>query len=671
MDVLLGAVILQVLTGIAALVFGKSPRTATAWGAGGAVLGCLVGLVPTLRILLGGAPDSLCLNWDAAHGKFCVEIDPLSAFFLLPVLGLSALGAVYGGKYLWSYRNQKSLGGPWFFFNLFVAAMVMVLVARTAVLFLVAWEVMSVAAYCLVTLENEKAEVCQAGWVYLIATHLGVAFLVPAFLLMGRNAGGLDFESFQTMPALATGWAGLIFVLAVTGFGAKAGFVPFHVWLPEAHPAAPSHVSALMSGVMIKMGLYGILRFLTFLGEPALWWGPTLAGIGLVTGLVGIALALQQRDVKRVLAYSSIENMGLCAFALGLGLWGWASGLPAVAVLGLTAMLLHIWNHALMKGLMFFAAGSVLHGTGTRDMEKLGGLMQRMPWTGAAMMVGAVAIAALPPLNGFVSKWLIYVGLVNCGLASNDSSSLSALFTIGLLALVGGLAAVVFVRLIGIVLLGSPRSEAAAHAHESSRWLLGPMLALVSGCVVVAVIPQVVTGWLAGPLDQLLGRGASQTFAALQSSEIPLGTLGAVNACTLLAIAGLAFAYRAWSRRVEPAASTTATWGCGYLKATPRMQYTGRSFAQVLGEQLLPRFLRPRTRRQAPRGLFPVQSDFGAACPDPVSSRVYEPLFHRWAQRCARLRVLQQGKVHVYLVYVVVMVVLALAWVSLRWWLVS
>src|SRR5262249_14191397 len=263
-----------------------------------------------------------------------------------------------------------------------------------------------------VTFEHEKAEVRRAGWVYLIATHLGVAFLFLTFVLLGRSAGSLEFSAFRSMPALGAGLAGLIFVLALVGFGAKAGFVPFHVWLPEAHPAAPSHVSALMSAVMIKMGVYGILRTLTFLGPPAPWWGPTLAGLGLLTGLVGIALAGQQRDVKRVLAYSSIENVGLIGLGLGVGLWGQASDRPAVAVLGLTAALLHTWNHALMKGLTFLAAGSVLHGTGTRDVEKLGGLMKRMPWTANLLLVGAVAIAALPPLNGFASKWLLYLGLM-------------------------------------------------------------------------------------------------------------------------------------------------------------------------------------------------------------------------------------------------------------------
>lgn len=671
MNVLLGAMVFLVLAGIVALLLARWPHAATIAGVGGAVLGCLAGLVPTVSVLLGGAPESSRLAWDASHGAFHVEVDALSAFFLLPVLGLSALTAVYGGDYLLAYRHEKSLGGPWFFFNLFVAGMVLVVVARTAFLFLVAWELMSVAAYFLVTFEQEKAETRKAGWVYLIAAHLGVAFLFLAFVLLGRNAGSLEFEEFRHAPLLAGGSSGLIFVVALIGFGAKAGLVPFHVWLPEAHPAAPSHVSALMSGVMIKMGLYGMLRIVTFLGPPAGWWGLMLAGFGLVTGLVGAALAMQQRDVKRVLAYSSIENMGLIGLALGVGLWGWASGLAGVAVLGTTAGLFHVWNHALMKGLMFLAAGSVLHGTGTKDMEKLGGLMQRMPWTGVAMLIGAVAIAALPPLNGFVSEWLMYLGLLAVGFETGGPS-LAALFAAGLLALIGALAAVAFVRLIGIVLLGTPRSDAARHAHEASPWMLGPIFVLVVLCLTSAVAPQAVVGWLSGARNQLLPNLPREhvpdlALACVSGTPASLARVGNLNAAILGVSGTIAALFLVWARNARPVQGPT--WGCGYIAPTPRMQYTGRSFAELLSEHMLPRFLRPHTARQSPHGLFPAKSSLGAETPDPISEKVYEPFFRYGEERFSQLRILQQGQVHVYLLYVMVAVVLALAWVSFRtWW---
>lgn len=670
MNGVLLAILLQAAGGIVAMMFSRLPRVATLIGAGATVLGCLLGVAPTLRVLCGGASEALRLSWDATHGAFSVEVDPLSAFFLLPVFVLSGLAAVYGGDYLMAYREKKSLGIPWFFFNIFVAGMVMVLIARTALLFLLAWEVMSIAAYCLVTFEHEKAEVREAGWIYLIATHLGVIFLFITFSLLGRYAGGLEFRDFQTMSPLGPGLSGLVFVLALIGFGAKAGFVPFHVWLPEAHPAAPSHVSALMSGVMIKMGLYGILRILTFLGCPPSWWGQVMVGIGLLTGLVGISLAMHQRDAKRVLAYSSIENMGLIALALGTGLWGMAKHLPIVAVLGLGGALLHTWNHALMKGLVFLAAGSILHGTGTKDMERLGGLMKRMPWTGTAMVFGGVAIAALPPLNGFVSKWLMYLGILKYGLTAGGSDGLAAILAAGLLSLIGGLAGIAFVRLAGIALLGSPRSEAANHAHESSSWMLAPIMILLALCVAVAVVPQGVVELMSGVLGQILGQQRDEVLLAIQASDTSLKMLGIINAWTLGVVGLTVGVLLAWTRRAGLAEGPT--WGCGYVRPTARIQYTGRSFAEMLAEHLLPRFLRPRTSRRLPHELFPVSGEFSSESPDPLYQRVYQPLFTRWANRFTRLRVLQQGKIHVYLMYIMFMVVLALAWVSFRtWWRIS
>ncbi len=510
---------------------------ATIIGAGVVVGCCLLALYPTLEVLCGGRPLSVRLPWDAPHGAFRIGLDSLSAFFLLPVLVLSALAAVYGGNYLLAYRGKKSLGASWLFFATFVAGMIMVLIARTALLFLVSWEAMSLSAYFLVTFEHEKEDVRRAGWIYLVATHIGVAFLFATFLLLGRHAGRLDFDAFSRIPAMEAGPAGVIFVLALIGFGAKAGFVPFHVWLPEAHPAAPSHVSALMSGVMIKIGIYGLLRVVSFIGPPAPWWGLTLGAVGLLTALFGISLAVYQRDLKRVLAYSSIENMGLIGLALGVGLFGSASSLPVVAALGTAAALLHIWNHAAMKGLMFFAAGSVLHGTGTKDLEKLGGVAKRMPWTGVAMIFGAVAISALPPLNGFVSKWLLYLSLMKYGLATSGGRGLTALLAVGILALVGGLAVIAFVRLTGIALLGSPRSEAAGHAHESSPWMLAPMACLTLLCGAAAVLPQQVVRLLPGVLDQVPGRGAGDPIVSLEATEAALSTLGIIDASTMIALA--------------------------------------------------------------------------------------------------------------------------------------
>lgn len=664
MVLLLLAVSVLAGSGLLALLAARRPRWCTALGVGGDVLAGVIGLVPALRVLGGGEPESLRRPWQVPYGSFSVELDGLSAFFVVLILVLSALAAVYGGSYLLGQAGRKSLGTAWFFFNLLIASMVLVAIARNAVLFLVAWETMALTSFFLVTFHDEEPEVRAAGWIYLVATHLGTTFLLALFLLLRQPGGSLEFADFAAGGARSPALASLLFLLAVVGFGTKAGFVPFHVWLPEAHPAAPSHVSALLSAVMIKLGIYGLLRVVTFLGTPLLWWGPMLMGIGLTGGLLGIALALQQRDLKRALAYSSIENVGLIALGLGLGLWGWASGQPTIAALGFTGGLLHVWSHGLMKGLMFLAAGSVLHATGTRDLERLGGVLRRMPWTGAAMMLGAVALAALPPLNGFVSEWLLYLGLLQAGLAHADSRGLVALLAVGVLAVIGGMAVLCFVRLTGIVLLGQPRSDAASQAHEASPWMTSPLLVLVLLCLTVAVCPGFVVRLIARPIDQLQGYVSGRTLSELAVSDASLATVGVVNAGVWVAVGGLAAVLVGLYRRNKPVPGPT--WGCGYARPTTRMQYTGRSFAEFLAERLLPPALRPHISWKGPLGLFPSGSEFNADSPDPLREGVYEPFFRHGANRLAQLRWLQRGDMHVYLVYILILVALALAWVSLR-----
>jgi formate hydrogenlyase subunit 3/multisubunit Na+/H+ antiporter MnhD subunit len=283
-----------------------------------------------------------------------------------------------------AYRDEKALGVSWFFFNLLVASMALVVVARNGILFLVAWELMALASFFLVTMQDDEERVRDAGRTYLVASHLGTAFLLVLFIMLAGGTDSLDFDRFA-----AGSHAGLLFILAAIGFGTKAGFVPLHVWLPEAHPAAPSHVSAVMSGVMIKTGIYGLVRTLTFLGPLPAWAGWLLVGVGVTSGVLGVLFALAQHDLKRLLAYHSVENIGIITLGLGLGLVGLRAGFAPLAVLGFAGALLHVLNHALFKGLLFLGAGAVLHGTKTRDMEELGGLLKRMPWTGPLFLIGA------------------------------------------------------------------------------------------------------------------------------------------------------------------------------------------------------------------------------------------------------------------------------------------
>jgi formate hydrogenlyase subunit 3/multisubunit Na+/H+ antiporter MnhD subunit len=660
MNVLFLALALLVGGGGLALFASRYARIASAMGASSAVGGCFIGIGFAIEVLRGDNPGDFSSGWDVPGGAIHIAADPLSAFFLVPVFALSGLAAVYGHSYLLAYRANKRLGVPWFSFNLLVAAMAVVTVARQAVLFLVAWEVMSLAAYVLVTFEHEDREVTRAGWVYLIATHIGTACLVALFLLLGRAASSFDFDRIATMGRGAAPY-GLILGLAIVGFGTKAGFVPLHVWLPEAHAAAPSHVSAVMSGVLIKMGLYGLVRTILLLGPPAPWVGASLALIGFVSASVGIVLSLYQRDMKRVLAYSSIENVGIVTIGLGLGFWGRASGFESVAALGMGGALFHVWNHTLMKGLMFLGAGSVLHGCGSKDLEKLGGVLKRMPRTGTLLIFGAAALAALPPLNGFASEWLVYLGLIEAGQTTDRTAAVGALLGVGALAIVGALAVLSFVRLVGVSLLGQARSSSAEHAHESPFAMTAPMGALALGCLAVGIAP--------GQVVHAIWQAAAEALAGgleARPPGVPLATLGNVDggiwvalvATTLLVLIGV----RGRKTAFGP------TWGCGYAASTSRVQYTARSFSELAAEKLVPRFLRPRLAVSVAPDLFPPAGSLSSDSADPLTRSVYEPLLAGIADRLSRLRWVQQGVLHVYILYIAVAVLIAFGWATLRNW---
>jgi len=669
---LLTAIALLVASGILAFLACRWPLLSTAIATAGAVIACALGLVPAVSVLRGQAALASHISWPAPTGDLLLGLDSLSAFFLAPLFVLGALAALYGRRYMLAFSGHKRLGPPTCLFNILLAAMVVVVLARGMVLFLVAWEVMTLCSYLLVTFDHQDQETRRAGWVYLVAAHVGEACLIAMTLLLGQKAGGLGFENFRAMPVGSAGFGALIFALAVIGFGIKAGLLPFHVWLPEAHAAAPSHVSALMSGVMIKLGLYGLLRVTTFL-PPASWWGPVLMALGLGGALWGISLALCQRDLKRVLAYSSIENMGIITLGIGLAFWRASRGDVVLAGLAACGALLHVWNHMLMKGLMFFSAGSVLHGSGSKDLEQLGGLMKPMPRTGTAMVIGAVAIAGLPPLNGFVSEWLIYFGLM--GSSRGGVASVAALLATGLFAFVGALAALCFVRLVGVACLGERRGTAAHKAHESPIGMTGPMGLLILGVVGLSIFPQVLLQVFPGVLHELFGLPVAEQLQHVQLSVARLGMVNAALLAGLAAAAGLwALLRRMRTPSVESIASiepSIETWGCGYAAPTARMQYTARSFSELVCDRLFPSYLRDLTAKKMPVGAFPAPGEFSSQHKDPLTRTVYEPFFLRWADRFARLRWVQQGALHIYLLYIFVVAVVALGWVSWSTWLAS
>ena len=665
MTAVLVAIAVLVGSGTLGLVTRRWPGFALAAGAAGAVIAAGLGLPPALGVLGGGASARLTFPWAVPAGELALGIDPLTAFFLVPLFVLAPLCAAYGFSYLRSHERRRALAPHALFLNVMVAAMAVVLVARHALLFLVAWEVMTLASYLLVTFEDEHAEARRAGWVYLVAAHLGVGFLVALFLILGRHAGSLGFAAFAGQSALSGPPALVVAALALLGFGVKAGVVPLHVWLPEAHAAAPSHVSALMSGMLIKLGVYGILRTLPLVALTSSR-GPILMALGLGGALLGISLALYQRDIKRVLAYSSIENVGVILIGLGVGFWGLDAGHSSIAAAGICGALLHVWNHAAMKGLLFLAAGSLVHGAGSRDLERLGGLLRRMPGTGAAMIAGAVAIAGLPPLAGFASEWLIYMSLFEGGLAATSWAGLPVFLVAAGLAAVGALAVLCFVRLVGIALLGQGRSQAAREAHESDPGIVVPLLILALAVVALA--------FGAPALLRLVGPVAAQVAGPPLDVGVAISGVGWITTMNLVVLASIAAVagvlVRLTRRRQAGDAVADDTWGCGYAAPTARMQYSGRSFAELAGEHLLPPPLRLRLILRRPHSLFPKEAGLSSDTTDPVTRAAYEPFFDRWARRFFRLRWLQQGALHAYLFYILAIVLIALVWASgWRWWL--
>jgi hydrogenase-4 component B len=657
MFLVLLAVSILFLSGLLSLLLGRHARRATTVGVGGAVAGCVIGLVPTVSVLWTGRVETLRGAWHVPGGSFFVQMDALSAFFLLPILGLSIVAALYGGEYLMAYRSRKNLGSSWFFFNLLVASMVMVALAHNAVLFLLAWELMSLASFFLVTFEDEKESVREAGWTYLVATHLGTTFLLVLFLVLGREAGSLDFDRFLVASGSISPVAGVAFFLALIGFGTKAGFMPFHVWLPEAHPAAPSHVSALMSGVMIKTGIYGLVRTLTFLGHPESWWGWVLIGIGLASGLGGVLFALAQHDLKRLLAYHSVENIGIIALGLGTGVLGLALNQPALAVLGLAGGLLHVLNHALFKGLLFLGAGAVIHATGTRDIDHLGGLIRRMPWTAAMFLTGSVAICGLPPLNGFVSEFLIYVGAF-AGIGLSGISVCGAA-TIAGLAMIGGLAAACFAKAFGIVFLGEPRNDQVGRGHEVGWAMRAAMVALALGCAAVGFLAPQAVAAMQPVIESLTGFGEREVAGSLFLAIEPLRWVVPASGLFVLMLGLLV-----WLRRLLLSGrevSLSGTWDCGYVRPTGRMQYTASSFAQPL-TNMFGFILRTRRRLEGLDGFFPEHAALHTETADLFRQNLFRPAFRGIEWFLLRFHCLQQGSVQLYILYVAVTLLVLLVW---------
>ncbi len=617
------------------------------------ILAALAGLPSSLLLLFSHTTTTYSLDWGLPFGPCELVIDPLSAFFLLPVFLVSAAGSLFAVGYWPSAEHRTTERGLTFFYGLLSSSMAILLMARNGVFFLMVWEIMALSAYFLLVTEHEREDVRRAGTVYLIATHTGTAALFVYFSFLAAQTGSFMLPTAGSLSALSP-VAAIIALAAFVGFGAKAGIMPLHIWLPSAHANAPSHVSAVMSGVMLKMGLYGIFRTLTFFHDPPLLWGAVLTVAGIVTALFGIAFAVAQRDLKRLLACSSIENIGIITTGLGVALLGVSSHTLPLVYLGLAGALLHILNHSLFKPLLFFGSGAIIHASGTREMNLMGGLAKGMPRVALFVLVGSVAICGIPPLNGFASEFLLYLGFFR-QLTENSLSYLVLLAP--LLALVGGLAVVAFSKLYSSVFLGTPRSPGAAHPHEAGLTMQLPLAVLALLCLLIGVVPQVALRLVYPAIASFYPGLASTEYPAEYGSILDKLSLVGVLLLTMAVVITLLWYWRLKKGRVTSA----PTWGCGYQRGTARIQYGATAFSEI-AVSVFSGIIRQKIRRPAMAGLFPG----GSRCVDhpteTLLERIIAPLFTLAGISFAFLRRLQHGLMHVYMMYIFATLFILMLW---------
>ncbi len=583
-------------------------------------------------------------------------VDSLSVFFLVIIAAVSIPSLIYSYGYLKGGYSPLRLFSIHAGTILFILTMVGVVCSSNLFLFLFAWECMSLISYFLVVFDHEKSSSVNAGLIYLIATHVGTAFILAAFLIMYHYAGSFDFMAVRgVMGTIPLATKKLLFLFLMIGFGTKAGVVPLHVWLPYAHPQAPSHISSIMSGVMIKVALYGFLRIaLGIIGLTSVWWGIGILLMAVGTCFVGIMYALLERDIKRLLAYSSVENMGVILLGIGAGMVLLSKQQYVLAGVAFAAGLFHLLNHAIFKGLLFLSAGSVYKATGTRDLEKMGGLIKRMPWTAAFFLVGALAIAGLPPLNGFVSEWLIFQSLFGAAGALSGSFKVFFIFMMVCLAITCGLAAACFVRAFGIGFLAMPRSHHADQAIEGSlsiklgMGILAFSVVFLSFCTtgiwhVLRYVAQGITGGEAVVMQ------TGPVLLAGTVLNMPL--LGGVF-FIVLALGYIFVRVIAGPAKVRRG----QTWSCGYYSVTSRNEYTATAFSKPFRIAFSFFFLPQRRVEKLRESYYHVRSFKYEVRTIPVFKKYfYAPIVKGFFAVAGRLKLFQMGSVHWYLGYILLM----------------
>ena len=612
-------------------------------------IGCLLGLINASSALIHSVTAARSFEYLTLF-SLSFKMDGLSAFFLVAVFGICLLSSIYSFHYMAHEKKPVRIGVNYFFFSVLIASMALVITASNILAFMLSWEAMSLSSFFLVIYNHEASDNRKAGYLYFVFSHVGAMFILAAFALIYAHTGNFALGPMTRMPETMKI---LIFLFSFIGFGSKAGVFPFHVWLPFAHPAAPSHISAVMSGVMIKTGIYGMIRIYTLLDLHTPLPGMVMIIAWAVSGILGVVYALGQHDLKRLLAYSSVENIGIILIGMGIGMTGVSSGNPAMAVLGFTGGFLHVLNHAVFKSLLFMGAGMVLHQTGTRSIDALGGLLKRMKITGTAVIIGSLAISGLPPLNGFVGEFLIYLGGFK-GLALETSDFIMSIVAIISLAVIGGLALACFTKVVGVVFQGEPRTRAAEKATEKGATMLVSMVILAAACVLIGLFPGVI---ILLPLRAVAALGLGLEPTGFQPVMTIVGNLS-FAAVVFFAVVILVALIRSFFYRNKPIAAS-GTWGCGFTQPTVKMQYTGSSYASFILD-----FFRPvaplSEEHPAIQGRFPVKTHYKSHINDIAGLHMNKLVVDPILLVFEKLRWIQHGDIHLYIGYILLAIVLLL-----------
>jgi len=604
---------------------------------------------------LNGEIKELIFQGNIFWGDILVRIDGLSAWFILIVNFTSVTGVIYGIGYLKPYVNSApKLAFHWILFVIFHLSMVWVCMLQHSLAFLVAWEVMSLSSMLLVIFDHDKPKTIKAGINYLVQMHISVTFLTIGFIWVYFQTGSFSFDAFQTyFGANSNVWLFLIFFV---GFGIKAGFIPLHSWLPHAHPAAPSHVSGVMSGVIVKLGIYGIFRIISFLKADFLLLGEIVVTISVLTGVYGILNAAVHRDFKRMLAYCTIENIGIIGIGIGLGLMGIGNNSAVLYYLGFGGALLHVLNHSLFKSLLFYSAGSVYQQTHTRDMNKLGGLIRQMPKTAVLFLIGAIAIGGLPPFNGFVSEFILYNGLLE-GLKFSNISQISLLVvTLGGLSIIGGISVLTFTKTFGTIFLGTERKKLTHQPVEVSSMMLIPQYLIVLVMLSVAFLPQFYLNLISKLLDTF---GKTQFVAGSFGLSTYSESITNINLYSILFVAIVAASWgvralvlKGKSMKIEP------TWGCAYVAPNSRMQYTGKSFSKSLGKIFSFLLVEEKKYKELEAGeIFPESRKYVSHYQDFFEYRFINYITHHLVYAANYFKFIQNGRVQSYVWYGIIFMV--------------